>query len=257
MSKILIATKAIEQELNNETLSVEREQQLASDLKLINLIRENPDIFQRYPELLSLLEISHKSGVAVSLIERQVAVLRQQNQAKDVHLRELVNIARENEQLAKSRHNLAVNLLTAHELDDVISIVLGVLSDELAADHAVIKLFTHNKQRIDHSAGLFIHVHDEALNAFKTMLELKNPVCGKSTEIQKTFLFKDNAHSIKSVAIIPLVAGANLGLIGLGAKDAERFMSSLGTDFLSQLGELISTSLAVHLETSPEMLNSK
>lgn len=249
MSKIITATKAIEQELNNETLSAEREQQLAMDLELLNLIRENPDIFQRYPEILSILEIPHKTGAAVSLIERQVAILRKQNQAKDVHLRELVDIARENECLAKSRHNLAVNLLTAHELDDVISIVLGVLSDELAADYAVIKLFTHAKERIEHSAGLFINAHDEALKAFKTMLELKNPVCGKSTEIQKAFLFKENAHSVKSVAIIPLVAGANLGLIGLGANNIERFKSSLGTEFLSQLGELISTSLAVHLES--------
>jgi hypothetical protein len=249
LSKIITATKAIKKELNTETISAEREQQLATDLELINLIRENPDILQRYPELLSILEISHQTGVAVSLIERQVAVLRKQNQAKDDRLRELMNIARDNERLARSRHNLTVNLLTAHDLDDVVSIVLAVLTDELAADHAVIKLFSVDKQRIEQCAGLFADVNDEALNAFKTMLQHKNPVCGKSTELQKAFLFNENAHSVKSVAIIPLVAGADLGLIGLGANNKERFESSKATDFLSQIGELISASLAVHLES--------
>lgn len=248
MSKIKTATNAIKKELSSEKISAEREQQLATDLELISLIRENPDILQRYPELLSILELSHQTGAAVSLIERQVAVLREQKQRQENRLCELMDIARDNERLAKSRHNLAINLLAAHDLDDVVSIVLGVLSDELAADNAVIKLFSNDKECIEQSNGLFVDAADESLKVFKTMLEHKNPVCGKSTEVQKTFLFNDNAHCIKSVAIIPLVAGANLGLIGLGAYNAERFAASKGTDFLSQIGELISAALAVHLE---------
>lgn len=243
------AIKTIKQELNNEEISTEREQQLATDLELISLIRENPDILQRYPELLTILEVSHQSGTAISLIEKQVAVLRQQIQTQENRLCELMNVARDNERLAKSRHSLAINLLAAHDLDDVISIVLAVLSDELAADHAVIKLFSENKESIEQSSGLFVDASDKSLKSFKTMLEHKNTVCGKSTEEQKIFLFEENAESIKSVAIIPLVAGANLGLIGLGANNVERFGLSMGTDFLSQIGDLISASLAVHLES--------
>ena len=70
----------------------------------------------------------------------------------------------------------------------------------------------------------------------------------KSTDQQKAYLFADDADDIASVAVIPLIAGANLGLIGLGASDPERFSTSMGTEFLSQIGDLISASLAVHLE---------
>ena len=48
--------------------------------------------------------------------------------------------------------------------------------------------------------------------------------------------------------MIPLVSGADLGLLGLGAGDGDRFQSSMGTEFLSQVGELVSAALAVHLE---------
>ena len=241
-----ITTKTIEQELNNEE-TTQCEQQLAVDLELISLLRENSDILQRHPELLAVLEVPHQSGSAVSLIERQVTVLRQQTQAQDKRLRELMNVARYNERLAESRHGLALNLLAAHDLNDVVSTVLDALSNELSADYAVIKLFSDDKERIEQSSGLFVDASDEALTVFKTMLEQKNTVCGKAITEQKTFLFAENADNIKSVAVIPLVAGANLGLIGLGADDVERFKPSMGTDFLSQIGDLVSASLAIHL----------
>jgi len=246
VSEINTTTKTIEQQLNNED-TAEREQQLAIDLELISLLRENSDILQRHPELLAVLEVPHQSGQAVSLIERQVSVLRQQTQEQDKRLRELMDVARDNERLVESRHNLALNLLAAHDLNDVVSTVLDVLSNELSADYAVVKLFSDDKERIEESSGLFVDASDEALTAFKTMLEQKNTVCGKAIIEQKSFLFEENADNIKSVAVIPLVAGANLGLIGLGANDVERFKPSMGTDFLSQIGDLVSASLAIHL----------
>ena len=61
MSKIKITTKTIEQELNIEETVSKREQQLATDLELISLLRENSDILQRHPELLAVLEVPHQS----------------------------------------------------------------------------------------------------------------------------------------------------------------------------------------------------
>ena len=150
--------------------------------------------------------------------------------------------------MAEIRHRLAINLLSTHDIDDVLNIVLDAFKDEMAADYAAIKLFSLDEKKIEQSSGLFVNSNDESLNVFKTMLEHKNTVCGRSTEEQKNYLFAGDADHIKSVAVIPLVAGANLGLIGLGADNSERFNSSMGTEFLSQIGELISASLAVHLE---------
>jgi len=231
----------------NET-STTREQQLATELELVSLLRENTDILERHPELLGVLDVPHQSGSAISLIERQVGVLRQQLKTQEKRLLELMDVARDNERLTQIRHHLSLNLLSAHDVDDVISLVLDTLTNELSADHAVIKLFTTDQKKIKESPDLFVDAKDEALTAFKTMLEHKNTVCGRSSDQQKVFLFAEHAESIKSVAVIPLIAGADLGLIGLGANRASRFKSSMGTEFLSQTGELISASLAVHLE---------
>lgn len=242
-------TDNINKKIDNDESTAEHEQQLAAELELISLLRENRDVLQRHPELLAVLEVPHQAGSAVSLIERQVAVLREQLAAQDKRLHQLMDVARDNERLADSRHRLALNLLAAHDLDDVTSIVLDVMSNELSADHAVFKLFTSDKDRIKQSSGLFVDAEDEALNAFKTMLQQKNTVCGRGTEEQKDYLFAEVAAEIESIAVIPLVSGANLGLIGLGSTSPARFKPSMGTDFLSQIGELVSASIAVHLES--------
>ena len=247
MTKIETAANKIKQE-NNEENSTDQEQQLVTELQLVSMLRENSDILNRHPELLTVLEVAHQSGGAVSLIERQVAALRSQLQEQEKRMLELMDVARDNERLSEIRHRLAVDLFSAHDTGDVVSTVLDTFKTELSADHAVVKLFSKDKQLIEQSAGLFVDVDDEALMAFKTMLQHKNTVCGRSTVEQKEYLFAEKAEEIKSVAIVPLVAGANLGLIGLGANDAKRFNSSMGTDFLSQIGELVSASLAVHLE---------
>jgi uncharacterized protein YigA (DUF484 family) len=80
------------------------------------------------------------------------------------------------------------------------------------------------------------------------MLKHKNPVCGRCSEEQRAFLFDNEAENVASAAVIPLVAGADLGLLGLGGRDSHRFQTTMGTEFLSQVGDLVSAALAVHLE---------
>lgn len=225
-----------------------QQEMLTSELQLIHLLKENVDILQRHPELLNVLEVPHQSGAAESLIVRQVRVLRQNLKATEKRLRELMDIARDNERLAKSRHRIAVNLLGAHDLEDVICIVLYELKNELKADFARVKLFSDDTRLTAQHPELFVSPQAPQLSAFSTMLKHKNPVCGRCSEEQRAFLFGEEAEAVFSAAVIPLVAGADLGLLGLGGSDSERFQSTMGTEFLSQVGDLVSAALAVHLE---------
>lgn len=230
------------------TQTQEKEEMLATDLQLVSLLKNNPDILLRHPELVAELEVPHQSGAAVSLIERQVRSLRENLKKSEKRMRNLMGIAKDNDRLAQSRHRLALNLLNARDLDDVISTISDELWIELKADYVNVKLFTDDEKLKQSNPELFISMSDESVNCFSTMLKHKNPMCGRSSDEQKTFLFGEDANAIKSTAVIPLSAGAELGLLGLGSDDETRFELSMGTDFLIQIGELISASLAVHLE---------
>ena len=226
-----------------------KQETLDSEQQLLELVKDCPDILVRHPALLAELEVPHETGGAVSLIERQVSVLRERLQLTDKRLRELMDIARSNERLAESRQRLAINLLGARDLDDVISIVLDELRNELGADCTTMRLLTGDQDRLDRKPGLFVDTNTEALRAFATMLDNRKPICGRTTTEQNDFLFGDGAAQVASASVIPLVAGAPLGLLALGSRDENRFTIALGTDFLAQIGELVSAALAVHLET--------
>ena len=43
-------------------------------------LRNNPGFLEEFPDILEIQELNHRSGVATSLIERQVDQLRQKNQ---------------------------------------------------------------------------------------------------------------------------------------------------------------------------------
>jgi len=226
----------------------QQQETLDTEQQLLELLKDYPDILVRNPALLADLEVPHESGQAVSLIERQVGVLRDKLQTSDKRLRELMDNARANERLAESRHRLAINLLGSHDLDDVISMVLDELGNELGADFAVVRLITDDNDRLEDKPELFIDKNTEELKVFSNMLDNRKPLCGHCTKEQNDFLFGGDADQIGSAAVIPLAAGAKLGLLGLGGKDERRFSIAMGTEFLTQIGELVSAALAVHLE---------
>lgn len=225
-----------------------QQESLDAEQQLLELLSEYPDIFVRNPAVLAELEVPHQSGTAVSLIEKQVSVLRNKLNTSDKRLRELMGIARDNERLAQGCHRLAINLLGAADLEDVISIALNELGNELDADFAVIRLITDDDDRLDSKPELFIKSDAEQLSLFATMLDNRMPLCGRCTPEQKVFLFGNDAEQVGSAAVIPLVAGARLGLLGLGGSDLHRFSVAMGTEFLTQIGDLVSATLAIHLQ---------
>jgi hypothetical protein len=225
-----------------------QQESLDAEQQLLELLREYPDILARNPAVLADLEVPHQSGTAVSLIEKQVSVLRNKLNTSDKRLRELMDIARDNERLAKSCHRLAINLLGAADLEDVISIALDELGNELDADFAAIRLITDDDNRLENKPELFIGSDAEQLRLFTTMLDNRKPLCGRCSPEQKAFLFGNNAEQVGSAAVIPLVAGARLGLLGLGGSDQHRFSIAMGTEFLTQIGDLVSATLAIHLQ---------
>src|SRR5450759_1215502 len=81
-----------------------------------------PDFFERNGPLLAKLRLPHlrDAGATVSLVERQVEVLRERNQSLERKLKELVDVARANDALADRIHRLSQRLIQARALPETI-----------------------------------------------------------------------------------------------------------------------------------------
>lgn len=214
-------------------------------------LRQHPDFLARHPDVLAEVRVPHDPGAGVvSLIERQVSVLRERNQRLESRLGELLQTARDNERVGARLLALGRGLLEAESLDGVVALVRETLLSEFAADEVVIRLIdTEDGHHAERDPERFVRPGDPAIAPFDDFLRRGEPVCGDVTQQQSDALYGEAAEEIGSSALVPLRSGRALGLIGLASRDAGHFHSAMGTLFLAQLGELVSAGVAAHLDS--------
>ncbi len=206
-------------------------------------LRSHPEFFERQGQLLAQLRLPHEvAGATVSLVERQVDILRQSNRKLERKLRDFVDVARFNDTLAVKIHNLALGLIRAPDLDAALDSVEAILRGEFGADMSILVLFDTNAVEPVDEHGRFlrrIRRDHESLKAFETLLSSGSPRCGQIRDSQRDFLFGKDTNEVGSAAMIPLGRGAELGILAIGSNDAERFHPAMSTDYLGRIGDLV------------------
>lgn len=221
--------------------SMEEEESIATYL------REHPDFFDRHAQLLEDLVIPHSCGGAVSLVEYQVSVLRDQVHDMRRRMQSLANNARDNEALSQRLHQLTLTLVECTRLDEVFSYLYQAMCDDFKADFAAIRLFAQPASEADRGLGEFLGESAGEKALFSQVLASSKPICGHFKADQLACLFPDQANEVGSGALLPLGRKAGFGVLAIGSRDPQRFHPGMGTLFLRQLGEIVSRILIPHI----------
>ncbi len=221
----------------------------ADESAVLAYLREHPDLLARHPDVLAELDVPHRpGGAAVSLIERQVAVLRQRNAELERRLSELMRTARDNERVGQRLLDLGRGLLEADSVDAVLATVREALLTDAGADYVAIRLLDDNGDAAQRHPERYMDAHGSDAAAFADLLADGRPVCGTVSKHQLAALFRGDGDELGSAALVPLRAGEPLGVVGIASGDPDRFTSDMGTLFLGQLGELVAAGLTRHIE---------
>ncbi|MEJ2513775.1 MAG: DUF484 family protein [Gammaproteobacteria bacterium] len=224
----------------------------APEEDLVQYLTEHPDFFERHPRLLEKLHLPHATGgAAVSLVERQVAVLQDKNRGLERRLKELVDVARSNTHLSEKVHALAIRLLRARGTEGVLAALEAGLREDFGAHQTVVILLHNTSEIVQQPATRFMRYVDRSdptLKAFATFIENGRPRCGRVRDVQREFLFTGDSAGIASVAMVPLGPSCEIGILAIGSNDATRFNPTMSTDFLGRIGELASAALAASRE---------
>jgi uncharacterized protein YigA (DUF484 family) len=209
-------------------------------------LRHNPEFFVRHEALLGTLRLPHVRGSAtVSLVERQVEVLREKNQTVERKLADFVRVARVNDVLVDKIHRFTRRLLASKGRADAVAQVEKSLREDFEAFESVLILFGGNTADLP-ASGRFLRrlePQDPNLVSFETLLSSGKPRCGQVRDSQRDFLFGSDNVEIGSVALVPLGGKTPFGLLALGSPDRDRFHPGMSTDFLGRMAELISDAL--------------
>lgn len=223
-------------------------QEALSDVSVAEYLQTYPDFFERNSALLMKLRLPHLRdvGATVSLVERQVEVLRERNQSLERKLKELVEVARANDALANRIHRLSQRLIRSHTLLETVNAIETSLREDFEAMHSVLVLFLEQARSLESASGRFLRSADPAdadIKTFETLLQSGKPRCGQVRDAQRDYLFGKDSVEIGSVALTPLGPKGELGILAIGASEAERFHPGMSTEFLSRIGELVTYAL--------------
>lgn len=219
-----------------------------NEASVADYLQTFPDFFERNSALLAKLRLPHlrDAGATVSLVERQVEVLRERNQSLERKLKELVDVARANDALADRIHRLSQRLIKANDLLQAVNAVETSLREDFDAMHSVLVLFLDEARALDGKAGRFLRTDEPGsaeIKTFDSLMQSGKPRCGQIRDVQRDYLFGKDSIEIGSVALTPLGPKGALGLLAIGASDSERFHPAMSTEFLSRIGELVTYAL--------------
>jgi uncharacterized protein YigA (DUF484 family) len=215
---------------------------------IADYLQQNPEFFERHAALLGKIKLPHGRGVAaVSLVERQVAVLRDKNEKLESRLRELIEVARDNDVLAGKIHRLGCRLLRARTPPDLIEALEGSLREDFGASEWILLLAPASQSEFAKITSRHLRIVDalaHELKMFETLFESGRPRCGQIRDSQRDYLFGADTIEIASAALVPLGQNASAGLLAIGSPDSERFHPTMSTEFLARIGNLVSEAIA-------------
>ena len=220
----------------------------ADEERIERYLTLNPDFFERHQALLARMRLPHmRTGSTVSLVERQVEVLREQKTDADRRLAEFIAVARANDQLAERIHRFTRRLLRAGSAAAALGALEASLREDFDAFHSVLLLTSPIDSLRDVELGTFLRRlpgDDANFRTFDALLATGKPRCGQVRDSQRDFLFGPEAASIGSVALVPLGEAGSIGLLALGSAERERFHPGMSTEFLKRMSELITDALS-------------
>lgn len=214
----------------SDTLSLQPE--LVADY-----LTRHPNFFNDFPALLADIHVPHPHGThAVSMGERQLISMRDKVRLLENKLAELIQFGEENDGISEKLHALTLALLAAPHPPAVVAALNLHLRDGFAVPHYALRVWElpNDDQTITQPVAQQVQDATAAMSF---------PVCGALAVPEAREWFGEVAPHLRSFASIPLNYQGHMGLLVLASEEPNRFYASMGTLYLTRLGQVLAASL--------------
>lgn len=215
----------------------------ASAEQVAQYLRDNPGFFEANAELLASITVPHPhGGRAVSLVERQVDLLRDKNKALEMRLAELLRIGQENDAIASKLQHWTRELLRTRDVQALPGRVVAGMAEDFSVPHVALRLWGVDAAHAALPAA--VEVEPEV----RTLADsVRQPYCGPNADFKAATWLPGGGAQTRSIALLALRVGAApeaFGLLVLGSPDPARFQTGMGTAFLERIAEIASAALS-------------
>ena len=209
-------------------------------------LRENPDFFNLHADLLLELQVPHTGGEgAVSLVERQLELLRRRNEELRRALEEYIDNARSSDELASKLNHLVTKLLSCPDPGERLRSLPAQLKETFSLDFVHLLLFDASPEKCAGVADLSATPRQDVMaEGLSGVLKANAPRCGHYSDQQRGFLFGGEGPQVASVALAPLGQGGKLGLLALGSRDPDHYHRGKSTEFLGRVSAVVAVAIS-------------
>ena len=211
---------------------------------IVSYLRSNPGFFERQADLLAeICLISPHSRRTVSLQERQAELLREKIRMLEGRLMDMIRHGGDNLALSDKMLRWARDLFLEQEADRIPEAITDAIQLQFAVPQVAIRVWDVVEEYAD--APYAQGVSEDARLLADS---LREPFCGVNSGFEATqWLPQPNlAVSLALLPLRPLEAGNSgpaFGMLVLASPDAQRYTSTMGTDFLARIAEVASAAL--------------
>lgn len=208
-------------------------------------LRDNPQFFERYPELLAEIYLPSPHGHGtVSLAERQQLAQRDKIRVMEAKLSDLLQFGEQNDSTSDKIHRLSLGLLATPSFDVLMQLLDHSLREDFLVPYIGIRIWATPKNPEDANHPAFA---ETAAEFHEWAQNLPTPYCGHTPELEVNSWLGENSAP-KSFAVIALKGEKVFGLLALASEDEQRFYPEMGTLYLKRIGELVSAALLRYID---------
>lgn len=218
-----------------------------SEREVVAYLKAHTDFLTRHPDLLETIELRHKAGSAVSLIEKQVDMLRAKNQRLEDRMERLVETARDNERRTQGVQRLARTLIRAPSLAAVAAGLAKCLREDFGIEEVFVGVMAGQFKRHDIDGIHPLEPDGKLARVFENFFRTRLIECGPIAEDRARLLFPKASAPVQSAAIVPLEKEKSLGMLALGSADPQRFQPRQGKLFLELTADLVAAAIRARI----------
>jgi len=217
----------------------------ATDKDVASYLSANPEFFQEHEKLLMKMKLPDNRKGTVSLVERQMDVLRERQRKSRKQLKEFVEAAERNKEIFDKSSRLVLNLVGVRKSSEFFAALETSLKRDFKCKAYSLVVFGKPRQ-INHFTS---RVHKETARGYvAALMRSKEPTLGVLRPEEQDFLFGHQSEKVKSAAVLSVKEGnRRIALLSIGSSDPNYFAAGQDTLFIGFVADAIARLLPRHL----------
>ena len=224
----------------DNTVNPGANQEITAD-QVIAFLKDSPDFFKTHPQLITELNFTHETGGAVSLIQRQVELLREHHKTTRERLVELTNFAKTNEALLDRIKALSVTTAGASTPKAILDNLTQVITQDFGLDS--VYLVVEHKNWPMGSENI-IGLTPEDLGKLRNAVYNLSVFVGRPPAKVKEMVLQEKSADTASIAMVRFKYKEVDTYLIIGSSNQDHFTNDMGTDFVAYIGEYLQALLS-------------